>query len=190
MHRIKKYANRKLYDTTDKKYVSRTRLSELIRQGEDIIIIDNETGEDLTASIVSSLIATTRGKAGGSVSSGVLIQLFRKGGNVLTDYAKRYVSLWQRSFSMAEDEIDNMVKGLVNSKEISKSEGNRLKTEIIGYTTSIKAWISDTIDKRLKEVLAISNLATKSQLSELSERIRVLEKRIEDIQAKETQGSK
>jgi polyhydroxyalkanoate synthesis regulator phasin len=91
---------------------------------------------------------------------------------------------------MAEDEIDNMVKGLVNSKEISKSEGNRLKTEIIGYTTSIKAWISDTIDKRLKEVLAISNLATKSQLSELNERIRVLEKRIEDIQAKETQGSK
>ena len=87
MHRIKKYANRKLYDTTDKKYISRDSLSELIKQGEDILIIDNETGEDLTASIVSSLIATTRGKAGGTVSSGVLIQLFRKGGYVLTDYA-------------------------------------------------------------------------------------------------------
>ena len=115
MHRIKKYANRKLYDTTDKKYISRTRLSELIKQGEDIIIIDNETGEDLTASIVSNLIATTRGKAGGTVSSSVLIQLFRKGGNALTDYAKRYVSFWQRSFTMAEDEIDDMVKKLINN---------------------------------------------------------------------------
>ena len=188
MHRIKKYANRKLYDTTDKKYISRTRLSELIKQGEDIIIIDNETGEDLTASIVSSLIATTRGKAGGTVSSGVLIQLFRKGGNALTDYAKRYVSFWQRSFTMAEDEIDDMVKKLVKSKEISTSEGTRLKREIMGFTTSLKEWISEAIDKRLKEVLAATHLATKNQVSELNERIHTLEKKLEkfeEIQAKE-----
>jgi len=188
MHRIKKYANRKLYDTTDKKYISRTRLSELIKQGKDIIIIDNETGEDLTASIVSGLIATTKGKAGGTVSSGVLIQLFRKGGNVLTDYAKKYVSFWQRSFTMAEDEIDDMVKKLVKSKEISTSEGARLKKEIMGFTTSLKVWISDTVDKRLKEMLSATNLATKDQVSQLSLRIKTLEKKLEkfeDIQAKE-----
>ncbi len=192
MHRIKKYANRKLYDTTDKKYISRTRLSELIKQGKDIIIIDNETGEDLTASIVSSLIATTRGKAGGTVSSGVLIQLFRKGGNALTDYAKRYVSFWQRSFTMAEDEIDEVVKKLVKSKEISKSEGARLKQEVMGFTTSLKVWISDTIDKRLKEVLSATNLATKDQVSALNSRIKTLEKKLEkfeDIQAKGIKGT-
>ncbi|MFH2092159.1 MAG: polyhydroxyalkanoate synthesis regulator DNA-binding domain-containing protein [Pseudomonadota bacterium] len=183
MHRIKKYANRKLYDTTDKKYISRARLSELIKQGKDVVIIDNETGEDLTGSIVSSLIATTRGKAGGTVSSGILIQLFRKGGNVLTDYAKRYVSLWQRSFVLAEDEIDSMVKGLVKNKEISKSEGARLKKEIIGYTASIKEWISDAIDKRLKDVLSVTNLATKDQVSQLSQRINILEKKLEKFEA-------
>jgi len=192
MHRIKKYANRKLYDTTDKRYISRTRLSELIRQGQDIIIIDNETGEDLTASIVSSLIATTSGKAGGTVSSGVLIQLFRKGGNALTDYAKRYVSFWQRSFTMAEDEIDDMVKKLVKSKEISKSEGVRLKKEVMGFTSSLKMWISDTIDRRVKEVLSATNLATKDQVSELTGRIQTLEKKLkkfEDIQEKEKKGT-
>ena len=192
MHRIKKYANRKLYDTTDKKYISRTRLSELIKQGEDIIIIDNETGEDLTASIVSNLIATTRGKAGGTVSSGVLIQLFRKGGNALTDYAKRYVSFWQRSFTMAEDEIDDMVKKLVKSKEISTSEGTRLKREIMGFTTSLKEWISDAIDKRLKEVLAVTNLVTKDQVSELNSRIQTLGKKLEKfeaVQEKEKKGT-
>ena len=162
MHRIKKYANRKLYDTTDKKYISRTDLSELIKQGKDIIVIDNETGEDITASIVSGLIATTKGKAGNTVSSGVLIQLFRKGGNALTDYAKKYVSFWQRSLNMAEHEIDDMVKGLVKNKEISISEGKRLKKEITGFTTSLKAWISDTIDRRLQEILSATNLETYS----------------------------
>ncbi|MCP3873255.1 MAG: hypothetical protein GY699_08905 [Desulfobacteraceae bacterium] len=182
MHHIKKYANRKLYDTTDKKYISMVRLSELIKLGEDIVIIDNETGEDLTASIVSSLIARTSGKTESKVSSGVLIQLFRKGGNALTDYAKRYVSVWQRSFTLAEDEIDSMVKGLVKNKEISKSEGSRLKNEIIGYTASLKNWISDTIDRRLKEVLDAMNLATKDQVSSLSSRINTLEKKLKKFE--------
>lgn len=189
MHRIKKYANRKLYDTTDKKYISRTGLSELIRQGQDIVIIDNETGEDLTASIVSGLIATTRGKAGGSVSSSVLIQLFRKGGNALTDYAKRYVSFWQRSFTMAEEEIDDMVKGLVKSKEISQSEGIRLKKEVIGFTTALKGWISDTIDRRLKELLAGTNLATKDHISELNLRISTLENKLKALEDKQVKDS-
>ncbi|MCG8635959.1 MAG: hypothetical protein MI863_19160 [Desulfobacterales bacterium] len=182
MHRIKKYANRKLYDTTDKRYISRKRLSELIKQGQDIVITDNETGEDLTASIVSGLIATTSGKAGGSVSSGVLIQLFRKGGSALTDYAKRYVSLWQKSLTLAEDEIDSMVKSLVKNKELTKSEGNRLKKEITGYTTSIKDWISDTVDTRLKEVLSATNLATKDQVAELSKRVNLLEEKLEQFE--------
>lgn len=189
MHRIKKYANRKLYDTTDKKYISRTRLSELIRQGQDIVIIDNETGKDLTASIVSGLIATTRGKAGGTVSSSVLIQLFRKGGNALTDYAKRYVSFWQRSFTMAEEEIDDMVKGLVKSKEISQSEGIRLKKEVIGFTTALKGWISDTIDRRLKELLAGTNLASKDHISELNLRISTLEKKLKALENKQVKDS-
>jgi len=187
MHHIKKYANRKLYDTNDKKYISREDLSELINQGKDINIIDNETGEDITASIVSSLIAASTGKAGSTVSSGVLIQLFRKGGNALTDYAKRYVSFWQRAFTMAEDEIDDMVKGLVKNKELSKAEGSRLKKEILTFTTSLKGWISETIDRRLKEVLSATNLATRDQVTELESRIKTLEQKLEefeDFQAK------
>jgi polyhydroxyalkanoate synthesis repressor PhaR len=178
MHRIKKYANRKLYDTTDKKYVSRKRLSELIRKGEDIVITDNETGEDLTASIVSGLIAANSGKSGGKVSSGILIQLFRKGGNAVTDYAKRYVSLWQKSLTLAEDEIDTMVKTLVRNKELTRAEGNRLKKEIQGFTTTVKDWISDIIDARLKEVISAANLVSRDQFDDLHARVQTLEEKL------------
>ena len=56
MHLIKKYANRKMYDTTDKTYISRQQLAELIKKGEEVTIFDNRTGEDLTTAIVSQLI--------------------------------------------------------------------------------------------------------------------------------------
>jgi polyhydroxyalkanoate synthesis repressor PhaR len=178
MHHIKKYANRKLYDSTAKKYISMTKLSELIKQGEDIVIIDNETGKDLTASIVSSLIARTKDQAEETMSSGMLIRFFRKGGATLTDYTKKYTSLWQKSFTLAEDELDILVKKLIKDKEISKSEGRRIKTDISGFTKALKIWISNTIDKRITEVLDVMNLASKDHVNQLDARITLLEEKL------------
>jgi len=185
MHHIKKYANRKLYDSTDKKYISMNRLSELIKNGEDILIIDNKTGKDLTASIVSSLIARTaktKESEGETISSGLLIRLFRKGGATLTDYTKKYTSLWQKSFTMAEDELDGFVKKLIRDKEISKTEGSRIRSEIIGFTLAMKKWISNTIDKRITEVFNVMNLASKDQVNQLETRIILLEKKLENFE--------
>ncbi len=178
MHHIKKYANRKLYDSTDKKYISMNQISELLKQGEDIVIIDNETGKDLTVSIVSSLIARANDRAEETVSSGMLIKLFRKGGTTVTDYTKKYTSLLQKSFTMAEDELDNLVKKLIKNKEISISEGSRIRTDITGFTRVMKLWISQTIDRRVNEILSAMNLATKDHVNQLDRRISLLEKKI------------
>ena len=188
MHHIKKYANRKLYDSTDKQYISMNRLSELIKQGEDIIIIDNETGKDLTASIVSSLIARTKDQAENTVSSGMLIRMFRKGGAALTDYTRKYTSLWQKSFTLAEDELDSLVKKLIKDKEISKSEGSRIRTDIIGFTKTMKIWISNTIDKRIAEVLNVMNLATRDNVNELDTRITLLEEKLKTFEILQQSG--
>ena len=45
---IKRYANRKLYDTRDSRYVTLQQIAELVRDGEDVKIIDNKSKEDLT----------------------------------------------------------------------------------------------------------------------------------------------
>jgi len=168
-----------------KKYVSMDTLSKLIRSGEEISIVDNETGEDLTASIVSSLIARNKSEDNKSVSSGLLIQIFRKGGGALTDYAKRYVSIWQSAFTMAEDEVDKLVNMLVKNKEISKSEAKKLRSEIVGYTDSVKGWISDSVDKRINEVVGMMNLATKDDISSLAKKVNVLEKKIKQFEINE-----
>ena len=182
MHKIKKYANRKMYDTTDKKYISMDELSKLIKAGGEVSIIDNTTGEDLTTSIVSRLIALDKKSKDKVVSSRVLIQLLRKGGDTLTDYAKKYVSLWQGALTMAEDEVDRLVNLLVKDKEISKSEGSKLKKEITGYTDSLKNWIRENIDRRINEVLGVMNLASKDNIEDLSARIDKLSRRLKKLE--------
>ncbi|MBF0228326.1 MAG: hypothetical protein HQK63_01835 [Desulfamplus sp.] len=190
MHLIKKYANRKLYDTTDKKYVTMKHISGMIKAGKDVSIIDNETGEDLTSSIVSSLMGKDSCETDESLSSGLLIQLFRKGSGAITDYAKKYFSIWQNAFTLAEDELDNMLKSLVKNNEISKTEGSRLKHEIMGFTTSLKSWIAEMVDKRINEVLSVMNLATRDQFANLTDRINYLEKKIEELESEKQQNNK
>lgn len=192
MHLIKKYANRKMYDTTDKRYISRDQLAELIKKGEEVTIIDNRTGEDLTASVVSQLIGMdSKDKENeGAVSSRFLMQLLRKGGGTLTDYAKKYVSLWQGALTMAEDEIDKLVNKLVKNKELSLSEGNRLKEEIIGYTNSLKGWISESINRRVGDVFDAMNLATNDQIKALSDKVDALDKKVKQLEKTQAKALK
>ncbi len=190
MHKIKKYANRKMYDTTGKRYISMTQLAELIKSGEEVMIVDNRTDEDLTTAIVSQLIGREKKGKDKIVSSKVLMQLLRKGGGTLTDYAKKYASLWQNAFTMAEDEIDRVVNLLVKDKELSKSEGSRLKREIIGYSDGLKKWVSDNVDRRINEVFSVMNLATKDELNGLASRIDRMERKIQKIEASQEKGGR
>jgi polyhydroxyalkanoate synthesis repressor PhaR len=182
MHTIKKYTNRKMYDTHDKRYVTMAQLSELIKQGEEVIVIDNRTGEDITTAIISQLIGRDNKEKDKAVSSQLLMQLLRKGGGTLTDYAKKYMSLWQGAFNMAEDEVSQLVNRLVKNKEISMSEAGKLKKEIMGYTSSLKSWISERIDKRVGEGLQSMNLATNDHLKALSDKVDVLSKKVRQLE--------
>jgi polyhydroxyalkanoate synthesis repressor PhaR len=182
MHIVKKYANRKLYDTRDKQYLTMDRLAELIKAGEEVSILDNETGEDLTSTIVSQLLAREKRDDEKAVPSGVLIQMLRKGRGTLFGYGKKYLSLWQSAFTMSRDEIEKLVNALVKDKELSEVEGKSLKKEIVGFTSNLKTWIIENIDHRVDEVLRMMNLATKDHLSELVKKVDELERRIDNLE--------
>lgn len=53
---IKRYANRKLYDTRDSKYVTLDRIAELVRSGEEVKVVDNRTKRDLTKVTLAQII--------------------------------------------------------------------------------------------------------------------------------------
>jgi len=182
MHKIKKYANRKLYDTTDKRYISMDQLAKLIKADEDVQIIDNQSGEDITATVISPLLARQKKGQDDEVPSSLLFQLIRKGRGTLTDYARKYSSLWQSALSLAEDETDKLVNRLVKDKEISESEGSRLKKELSGYTKNLKKWISDSVDQRVREVLSMMNLASKNQIVGLTDEIKTLNRKVAKLE--------
>ncbi len=185
--KIKKYVNRKLYDTTEKKYISLDDLSDMVKAGEQVSIEDNETSEDITSSVLSQILARENTSENDSDVSGILTDLLRKGKGTVLDYAKKYNALWQNTLTMAEDEVDKLVKMLVKNKEITESEAGRLKGELMGYAESFKSWITDKIDQRVNEGLEKMNLATNEQVVMLSAKVESLTKTVEKLEKLQTE---
>ena len=184
MHKIKRYANRKLYDTKSKKYITLDEIAKLLKAGEEISVLDNKTGEDITAATVSQIFARTKKGQTDNGASNVMIQLLRKGPGTLVDYGKKYISLWDRALTMADEEIDRLVERLVKEKEITPSEGSRLKKDMLNRAEDMKKWIAEKIDQRVNEALDLMNLASKEKVSQLTGKIDTLTRKVQNLEKK------
>ncbi|MCU0556180.1 MAG: hypothetical protein MUF67_02585 [Desulfobacterales bacterium] len=181
MHQIKKYANRKLYDTTEKRYISLAEIGELVRGGDEVCIVDNATGEDLTSVILAQLLARDRRETVEEMPSGFLAQLIRKGGGTLSGYARRSASFWHQTITMAEDEVEKLIGLLVKDREITEKEGRTLKKEILGYADTVKGWIGEKVDQRVGELLQLMKLPTREQVNRLADEVAALRRKIDQM---------
>ena len=76
---IKRYANRKLYDTQDSRYVTLQQIAEMVRRGEDVKIIDNKSKEDLTNVTLAQIIYEEEKKGDGDARRSSLRSLIEEG---------------------------------------------------------------------------------------------------------------
>jgi polyhydroxyalkanoate synthesis repressor PhaR len=129
---IKKYANRKLYHTNRKQYITLDGIAELIRAGEQIQVVDNESGEDITAPILAQVVAQTRGR-GGLLPTHVLTDLIQAGGDTIAEVRR---SIWDRlgGAALVDAEISRRLEqlrdeGALGVQEIERLSGLLLRAE-------------------------------------------------------------
>ena len=80
---IKRYENRKLYDTEDRQYVSLDDIAALVRRGIDVQVVDNATGDDITTQTLTQVIFEEGKKGRNPLSKDVLHEVIRFGNTIL-----------------------------------------------------------------------------------------------------------
>jgi polyhydroxyalkanoate synthesis repressor PhaR len=88
---VKKYGNRRLYDTADSRYVTLEELAEKIRKGADAKVVDAKSGQDLTQSTLTQIIIESRGAAK-LLPVPFLLQLIRMREDALAEFMGRWMS--------------------------------------------------------------------------------------------------
>lgn len=136
---IKRYENRKLYDTESKQYVRLTDISELVRAGDEVVVIDNSTGADITAQTLSKIIADG-GPSRPSLSVDSLHQLLRKG-------AQSATAGWEQLQQGINRRVHDALEQKSPLREM-REEITRLKTRIKELEESLSQYELEVTDGR------------------------------------------
>jgi polyhydroxyalkanoate synthesis repressor PhaR len=103
---IKKYANRRLYNTGTSTYVTLEDLAQMVKQGEDFVVYDAKSGEDITRSVLAQIIFEQENKEGQSLLPiAFLRQLIRFYGDSMQMLVPRYLEQSMTSFTGQQDKF-------------------------------------------------------------------------------------
>src|SRR5215469_16124005 len=177
---IKRYTNRKLYDTVESRYVTLDEIAEMIKQGAEVKIVDNRTKDDLTSVTLAQIIFEEEKKKN-QMPLSVLREIIRRPGDALSGFIQKEVS--PRVASIRE-EAETRLDRLLRREEGGSGE---LKDDLLraGQRT-IEDW-QRRADERVKSLVesVSGNLpALGSDLGQLSRRLEELERRLDALEKK------
>ena len=102
---IKKYANRRLYNTATSSYVTLDHLCQMVKDGTDFVVYDAKTGEDITRSVLTQIIVEEEGKGQNLLPISFLRQLIGFYGDSLGGLVPRYLEYSMQAFARNEEQM-------------------------------------------------------------------------------------
>ncbi len=108
---VKKYANRRLYNTASSSYVTLDDLSKMVRNGEYFVVYDAKSGEDLTRSILTQIILEEDSKGRNLLPINFLRQVISFYDDSLRAFLPRYLELSMENFASNQEQIRRYIEG-------------------------------------------------------------------------------
>src|SRR5918994_40456 len=108
---VKKYANRRLYNTATSSYVTLDDLSKMVRAGDHFVVFDAKNGEDLTRSILTQIILEEDSKGRNLLPINFLRQVIGFYDDSLRAFLPRYLELSMENFARNQEQIRRYIEG-------------------------------------------------------------------------------
>jgi polyhydroxyalkanoate synthesis repressor PhaR len=204
---IKRYANRKLYDSESRRYVTLNEVSGMIRQGAEVQVIDHATNEDITSLVLTQIILEAGKKEGELLPLSFLVNLIQK--------SKERLSRWEDGILHLESEllkeeaplqpeegplqpnsaglhrenvllplsqsinglIQECIHGLVTGQQFTEEEGSRL-AQLIQIEPASSPRQVELMEEMINKLLVSLQLPTSQDIRDLSDQIELLKQRI------------
>jgi len=181
---IKRYANRKLYDTEHSRYVTLDQISEMIRNGDDVKIVDNKTKEDLTTVTLAQIIFEEEKKQRSFLPLAAMRNIIQSGGEWFAEAQRRVQSILPGK--RKDDLPPDPPPGDDYTEPTDETAAKRRSLE------SLREWVDHSklrLDEWQKQVDArirttIDGLQTLTPWGSVNKDVRALADRIAELEAK------
>ncbi|MBD3332743.1 hypothetical protein GF356_07825 [candidate division GN15 bacterium] len=199
MRLIKRYRNRRLYDTQTSRTITQQDLVRLIADGESVQVVDSATGDDITMSVMGRLIAQqAESLADDAESKQLITRLIQIGGEKSMSILKNTVLASIGAFQVTKDKAEQVIDELIKKGEVSESERKSAVMELLERAEKSTAGWREKVSKEVKKATDEVNklgqeikdykLVKQSDLTQLEEKInnlntslQAIEKRLEEM---------
>lgn len=110
---IKKYANRRLYDTEKSSYVTLAHLSEMTREGREFKVLEAKTGEDITHSVLTQIIVEEESRGTTLLPVNFLRQIIAMYGDQMQAMVPHYLEASMEAFRRNQEQVRNTISDMM-----------------------------------------------------------------------------
>ncbi|WP_322509631.1 polyhydroxyalkanoate synthesis regulator DNA-binding domain-containing protein [Anaerolinea sp.] len=170
MSLIKRYHNRKLYDTASRSYVTLEQIARMVRDGEDVRVVDHESGSDITSLVFMQILLEEQKRVGELFPQVVLLRLLRSGEDTLDALRERLLAAFDPQ-GFLHHAVRRRIRQGVEQGEISPPEAEKF----------LRMWFGES---PLEESPAeLSSSSGKDTLEQLQAQLRALEDELQRLQS-------
>jgi polyhydroxyalkanoate synthesis repressor PhaR len=167
---IKRYPNRKFYNPETRQYITLEGIASLIRQGREVQVIDNASGEDLTTLVLTQVILEQEKQQSGFMPRSVLTGLVQASGHTLS--RMRHVLANPADWlHQVNEEIEQRIELLRQRGELTEIEADDLRQKLLNQGESDIPEIDEATFQRL---LAEQDLPSRQELDLLNQQLDTL----------------
>ena len=187
---IKRYPNRKLYNTESKQYITLEEISYLIREGAEVRVLDHTSGEDLTTVTLTQIIFELEKKQSGFLPRSILSGLIQAGGERIDALQHTLASALGLSH-LVEEEIRHRLQTLAEEGQLTNQQAENLQEKLVStrFRSVEDARFRRFIDfypfQELDNIMMKLEIPTRDDLQKLIRQLDELKVMIEQIEKRE-----
>ena len=181
---IKKYANRRLYNTATSSYVTLDFLADMVKNGDDFVVYDAKTGEDITHSVLTQIIFEEESKGQNLLPIQFLRQLIKFYGDSLQNFVPSYLEMSMDAFSRNQEELRQRMRDTFGAApgyavfEESVRQNMELYNQAMKMFSPVGGMYAPKSDR------AENAAAAGDEIDELKSQLAALQKKLEKLEEK------
>ncbi|OGP84808.1 MAG: hypothetical protein A2Y95_07670 [Deltaproteobacteria bacterium RBG_13_65_10] len=180
---IKRYSNRKLYNTRESHYITLDDLTELIKAGTDVRVVDNDTQEDLTSVTLSQILLENERKKRDALPRLLLMELIQKG-DQLVDTVKKSISSGIDLLSDAESGLEKNIRRLVSRGDLDIEVGETLLKRLSGWVKDSGGELEERVDRQIQQLMRRLDFPAREDMDHLQASIDRLAEAVDRLETK------
>lgn len=186
---IKRYPNRKLYDTQKSCYVTLDEIANMVKGGEDVTIIDNKTNQDITSVTLTQIIFEEEKKNKSILPLSALRKIIQSG----QDFLQTRINEGAERVNHLRDETEKQIQRLLNRSELTADEYRNLLTDFFMTRQQNLEEFQHNLDDKVRQYVdkifggegeegnQVTENEYQTEIERLRNRIRELEAKVDDL---------